>query len=93
MLKFIDFLLQKVCFVSINPQKEDSIDPEKSAYVLPDGNILEVCYLVIIGTIAFSSSLAAFQTELSRFHCLFLGDKVNRRFQFIVYFFIFYIYI
>ena len=28
--------------MSLNPQKEDSIEAEKSAYVLPDGNILEV---------------------------------------------------
>ncbi|XP_065071989.1 alpha-centractin [Rhopilema esculentum] len=33
---------ERVCFLSLNPQKEDSIEAEKSAYVLPDGNILEV---------------------------------------------------
>jgi len=40
--EIVKTIKEKVCFLSLNPQKEDTMDAEKSAYVLPDGNILEV---------------------------------------------------
>lgn len=33
---------EKACYLSSNPQKEDSADTEKYQYILPDGSSLEV---------------------------------------------------
>ena len=36
-------LLQRACYLSINPLKEESMEAEKSQYTLPDGSTVEVC--------------------------------------------------
>lgn len=33
---------EKVCYLATNPQKEESLETEKCAYVLPDGKTFEV---------------------------------------------------
>ena len=39
------FFLQRTCYLSINPLKEESVDTEKVQYTLPDGNIVEVNFV------------------------------------------------
>ena len=41
-IDFFFFFLQRTCFLSINPLKEESVDTEKVQYTLPDGNTVEV---------------------------------------------------
>lgn len=35
---------EKTCYLSNNPQKEETIDTDKVIYTLPDGNTLDVSY-------------------------------------------------
>lgn len=37
------FPLQRACYLSINPQKDDTLETEKAQYYLPDGSTIEVC--------------------------------------------------
>lgn len=34
---------QKICYLPLNPMKEEGVETEKVAYTLPDGNTIEVC--------------------------------------------------
>lgn len=36
------YFFQRACYLSINPQKEETMETEKSSYTLPDGSSLEV---------------------------------------------------
>ena len=40
--QYVCWFLQKACYLSVNPQKEETIEAEKSVYTLPDGSSLEV---------------------------------------------------
>jgi len=40
--EIVRMIKEKVCYLASNLQKEESIDTDKVAYVLPDGNTLEV---------------------------------------------------
>ena len=33
---------QRACYLSLNPQKDETIETEKSQYTLPDGSTLDV---------------------------------------------------
>lgn len=37
------FPLQRACYLSINPQKDETLETEKAQYYLPDGSTIEVC--------------------------------------------------
>lgn len=37
------FSLQRACYLSINPQKDETLETEKAQYYLPDGSTIEVC--------------------------------------------------
>lgn len=39
---------EKACYLSSNPQKEESADTEKYQYILPDGSTLDVIFFIII---------------------------------------------
>ena len=39
---------EKACYLSGNPQKEETTDTEKLQYVLPDGSTLDVCIITFI---------------------------------------------
>lgn len=41
-LEIVKTIKERVCYLPLNPQKEETTEAEKSAYVLPDGNLLEV---------------------------------------------------
>ncbi len=41
-LEVVKMIKERSCFLSINPQKEETTDTEKSLYTLPDGSTLEV---------------------------------------------------
>lgn len=43
--EIVRMIKEKVCYLASNLQKEESIDTDKAAYVLPDGNTLEVWLL------------------------------------------------
>lgn len=34
--------LQRACYLSLNPQKDETLETEKAQYVLPDGSTLNV---------------------------------------------------
>jgi centractin len=34
--------LQRACYLSINPQKDETLETEKAQYYLPDGSTIEV---------------------------------------------------
>lgn len=34
---------QRACYLSINPQKDETLETEKAQYYLPDGSTIEVC--------------------------------------------------
>lgn len=34
---------EKACYLSKNPQKEETVESERVQYQLPDGSMLEVC--------------------------------------------------
>ena len=40
--EIVRLIKEKVCYLACNLQKEESIETDKVAYVLPDGNTLEV---------------------------------------------------
>lgn len=40
--EIVRMIKEKVCYLAGNLQKEESVDTDKVAYVLPDGNTLEV---------------------------------------------------
>ena len=35
-------VLQRACYLSINPQKDETLETEKAQYYLPDGSTIEV---------------------------------------------------
>jgi hypothetical protein len=35
-------ILQRACYLSINPQKDETLETEKAQYYLPDGSTIEV---------------------------------------------------
>ncbi|CAH1784012.1 unnamed protein product [Owenia fusiformis] len=41
-LEIVRTIKERACYLSINPQKEETMDTEKTAYTLPDGSTLEV---------------------------------------------------
>lgn len=45
--EIVRMIKEKVCYLAGNLQKEESIDTDKVAYVLPDGNTLEVTKVMI----------------------------------------------
>lgn len=40
--EIVRMIKEKICYLASNLQKEESVDNDKVAYVLPDGNTLEV---------------------------------------------------
>ena len=38
-----EFQLQRTCYVAMNPSKEENTKTESASYMLPDGNVIEVC--------------------------------------------------
>lgn len=43
--EIVRMIKEKVCYLAGNLQKEESIDTDKVAYVLPDGNTLDVSFV------------------------------------------------
>jgi len=41
-LEIVRTIKERVCYLSINPQKEETVESERSQYQLPDGSMLEV---------------------------------------------------
>ncbi|XP_067037626.1 alpha-centractin [Acropora muricata] len=41
-MEIVRTIKERVCYLALNPQKEESIDSERIQYVLPDGSMLEV---------------------------------------------------
>lgn len=39
---YICFGLQRACYLSLNPQKDETLETEKAQYTLPDGSTLDV---------------------------------------------------
>lgn len=39
----VSISFQKICYLPLNPMKEEGVETEKVAYTLPDGNTIEVC--------------------------------------------------
>jgi centractin len=37
---------EKACYLSKNPQKEETVESERVQYQLPDGSMLEVLFIV-----------------------------------------------
>ena len=48
-------LEQRACYLSLNPQKDETLETEKAQYILPDGSSLNVS--VISWTVAEKESL------------------------------------
>lgn len=36
------FIFQRACYLSLNPQKDETLETEKAQYTLPDGSTLDV---------------------------------------------------
>lgn len=36
------FVFQRACYLSLNPQKDETLETEKAQYTLPDGSTLDV---------------------------------------------------
>ena len=41
-LEVVKAIKEKACYLSINPQKEETVEAEKAKYTLPDGSAIEV---------------------------------------------------
>jgi len=41
-LEIVRTIKERACYLSINPQKEESMEAEKTQYTLPDGSVLDV---------------------------------------------------
>lgn len=54
-------ILQRACYLSLNPQKDETLETEKAQYVLPDGSTLNVSPRVF----------KVFWTDAKYFLCLF----------------------
>lgn len=40
--KAVLFVFQRACYLSLNPQKDETLETEKAQYTLPDGSTLDV---------------------------------------------------
>ncbi|XP_075913653.1 beta-centractin [Petromyzon marinus] len=41
-LEVVRTIKERACYMSINPQKDESLEMEKAQYTLPDGNVIEI---------------------------------------------------
>ncbi|GAB1598577.1 alpha-centractin [Argonauta hians] len=41
-LEIVKAIKEKICYLPLNPTKEEGVETEKAAYTLPDGNVIEV---------------------------------------------------
>lgn len=41
-------VLQRACYLSINPQKDETLETEKAQYYLPDGSTIEVGAVLLL---------------------------------------------
>ena len=63
--------LQKACYLAHNPQKEESLENEKGAYMLPDGSTIE------IGKARFRAPEVLFRPDLIGEECSGLHEVIN----------------
>lgn len=57
--------LQRACYLSLNPQKDETLETEKAQYVLPDGSTLNVS----------PTDLEVFWTDAEYFYIFFSWHK------------------
>ncbi|PKU27852.1 hypothetical protein llap_21844 [Limosa lapponica baueri] len=41
--EIVKTIKERACYLSINPQKDETLETEKAQYYLPDGSTIEVC--------------------------------------------------
>ena len=76
--EIVRMIKEKVCYLASNLQKEESIDTDKVAYVLPDGNTLEVRFENILKRLILLNDLL--QVGQARFRApevLFKPDLIG----------------
>ncbi len=47
-MKKFCFVFQRACYLSLNPQKDETLETEKAQYTLPDGSTLDVRMRLLI---------------------------------------------
>ncbi len=55
------FVFQRACYLSLNPQKDETLETEKAQYTLPDGSTLDVRMRLLIYMLVYENMVIKLQ--------------------------------